>query len=243
MTQSRNAVPQRTWMRLWRCTSSGSSGGAGLVGVDRLVLGRVVLEDAPAGPRRGRSGRGRRRAGEMRIPPSISTKTQVVARVDPVREQRRRDLEEQQREADREDEAADQREAAEPSEASSSPSSVTEKLAETESARMPIASDSPSATMPRMTGSRSQRRRSGDALDVVLDLRDAAVGTAHRHGPARRAAHHHALEHRLTTDRRHQAAINYVTRSPRLRRLPQPPRRPARGPGADGIARRAHRCR
>ena len=47
-----------------------------------------------------------------------------------------------------------------------------------------------------------------DALDVVLDLRDAAVRTAHRHGPARRAAHHHALEHRLPTDRRHQAAIN-----------------------------------
>ena len=26
MTHSRKAVPQRTWMRLWRCTSSGSSG-------------------------------------------------------------------------------------------------------------------------------------------------------------------------------------------------------------------------
>ncbi len=47
MTQSRNAVPQRTWMRLWRCTSSGVERRAGLVGVDRLVLGRVVLEDAP----------------------------------------------------------------------------------------------------------------------------------------------------------------------------------------------------
>jgi len=45
------------------------------------------------------------------------------------------------------------------SDASSSPSSVTEKRAETESARMPIASDSPSATTPRITGNRIQRRR------------------------------------------------------------------------------------
>ena len=47
-----------------------------------------------------------------------------------------------------------------------------------------------------------------DAVDVVLDLGDAAVGAAHGDGPARRAAHHHALEHRLPTDRRHQAADN-----------------------------------
>ena len=46
------------------------------------------------------------------------------------------------------------------SDASSWSSSVTEKRAETESARIPIASDSPSATTPRMTGRRSQRRRS-----------------------------------------------------------------------------------
>ena len=25
ITQSRNAVPQRTWIRLWRCTTSGVS--------------------------------------------------------------------------------------------------------------------------------------------------------------------------------------------------------------------------
>ncbi len=94
------------------------------------------------------------------------------------------------------------------SDASSSPSSVTEKRAETESARMPIASDSPSATTPRMTGQAQPAAAQRDAVDVVLDLRDAAVGTAHGDGPARGAAHHHALEHRLTTDRRHQAAIN-----------------------------------
>ena len=46
ITQSRNAVPQRTWIRLWRCTTSGVELVAGLVGVDRLVLGGVVLEDA-----------------------------------------------------------------------------------------------------------------------------------------------------------------------------------------------------
>ena len=39
-------MPQRTWMRLCRWTTSGLELVAGLVGVDRLVLGRVVLEDA-----------------------------------------------------------------------------------------------------------------------------------------------------------------------------------------------------
>ena len=44
---SRKVVPQRGLMTVQRCTSRGVSGAAGLVGVDRLVLGAVVAEDAP----------------------------------------------------------------------------------------------------------------------------------------------------------------------------------------------------
>ena len=47
MTQSKKAVPQRGWIRAYFCTFSGVELVAGLVGVDRLVLGGVVLEHAP----------------------------------------------------------------------------------------------------------------------------------------------------------------------------------------------------
>ena len=52
-----------------------------------------------------------------------------------------------------------------------------------------------------------------DRLGADLDL---AVRTAHRHGPDRDAAHHHALEHRLATNRRvafgDQGAIGHAQR-------------------------------
>ena len=47
ITQSKKAVPQRGWIKLNFCTSLGRQLGAGLERVDRLVLGAVVLEDAP----------------------------------------------------------------------------------------------------------------------------------------------------------------------------------------------------
>ena len=52
-----------------------------------------------------------------------------------------------------------------------------------------------------------------DRLGADLDL---AVGAAHRHGPDRDAAHHHALEHRLAADRRvalgDQRAVGHAQR-------------------------------
>ena len=77
----------------------------------------------------------------------------------------------------------------------------------------------PRTRLPRPRGHRERAETEGDAIAsdspghdagqagaagrgecrVVRDLRDAPVGTAHRHGPARGSAHHHALEHRLTT--------------------------------------------
>ena len=58
-----------------------------------------------------------------------------------------------------------------------------------------------------------------------LDL-DLALGTAHRDGPDRDAAHHHALQHRLAADRRvalgDQGAVGHAQRVrpvPRRRRL------------------------
>ena len=96
----------------------------------------------------------------MRIPPSISTKTQVelglIQFVSSAGETLKSSSEKPI--ANTNEPISAKRLSS--SDASSSPSSVTEKRAETESARMPIASDSPRATMPRMTGSRSQRRRS-----------------------------------------------------------------------------------
>ncbi len=47
MTQSKNAVPQRGWIRLNFCTFVRRQLRAALERVDRLVLGAVVLEDAP----------------------------------------------------------------------------------------------------------------------------------------------------------------------------------------------------
>ena len=46
MTQSKKAVPQRGWIKLNFCTLRGRELRARLEGVDRLVLGAVVLEDA-----------------------------------------------------------------------------------------------------------------------------------------------------------------------------------------------------
>ena len=67
ITQSRNAVPQRGWMSEYRCAISGSSSLAGLVGVDRLVLGGVVLEDAAQVGQAARSARGSATKIETRI--------------------------------------------------------------------------------------------------------------------------------------------------------------------------------
>ena len=50
----------------------------------------------------------------------------------------------------------------------SSPSSMDATLAEMASARKPMASDSPSATTPRITGSRSQRRREAGLVTGLL---------------------------------------------------------------------------
>ena len=94
-------------------------------------------------------------------------------------------------------------------------------LAEMPSALKPIFSDSPSATTPRMIGSRSsggacpRDERLGDDLDLALGAAPRAElaglellrrGLAHRHRPGGDAAHHHALEHRLAADRRVRAA-------------------------------------
>ena len=78
------------------------------------------------------------------------------------------------------------------SDASSWSSSVTEKRAETESARIPIASDSPSATTPRMTGSRSQRRRERRCRRRLGRRREAGTpGRGVRSGCAWGAGRHH----------------------------------------------------
>ena len=47
MTQSKKAVPQRGWIKLNFCTRSGVELRARLEGIDRLVLGAVVLEHTP----------------------------------------------------------------------------------------------------------------------------------------------------------------------------------------------------
>ena len=107
ITQSKNAVPQRGWIRLWRCTVSGVELLARLVGVDRLVLGSVVLEHAPQ-VREQRDqeeveDEDRRRGSRPR-----RSRTSRGVDPDPVGEQRRADLEEQKREADRDREREDQ---------------------------------------------------------------------------------------------------------------------------------------
>ena len=87
------------------------------------------------------------------------------------------------------------------------------------SALKPILSDSPSAATPRMTRQpqdlvalRPATERLGDHLDVAerrlcrIELSVLMLGAllgarlAHRHGPGRDAAHHHALEHGLAAD-------------------------------------------
>ena len=71
-------------------------------------------------------------------------------------------------------------------------------FAEIASARKPIASDSPSAMTPRITGSRQIRWRCIGDVIVADDLRRCRPRACGRDGPARRAAHHHAFEHGLT---------------------------------------------
>ena len=73
-------------------------------------------------------------------------------------------------------------------------------LAEMASARKPMASDSPSATTPRITGSRSQRRRDAGLVTGFETHETPPSGrrTATDHDDGR--AHHHAFENRLTTD-------------------------------------------
>ena len=86
-------------------------------------------------------------------------------------------------------------------------------LAETSSARKPIASEPPSATTPRMIGRRSTRWRliAESSGKVLTSISPSAASSgerspsascsarrlAHRDRPVGDAAHHHALEHRL----------------------------------------------
>ena len=79
----------------------------------------------------------------------------------------------------------------------SSSSSCAATLAEIASARKPIASDSPSAITPRITGRRQMRWRFiGDVTSRTTSWIPPS-GRADGDGPARRAAHHHALENGL----------------------------------------------
>ena len=80
----------------------------------------------------------------------------------------------------------------------SSSSSRAATFAEIARARKPIASDSPSAITPRITGSRQMRCRFIGEVTSLTTSSMPPSGVADRDGPARGAAHHHALEHRLT---------------------------------------------
>ena len=181
---------------------------AGLVGVDRLVLGGVVLEDAPQLAEEADQRRGRRPAARCGSPPSISRKTQVEPGLIQFVSSAGETLKSSSEKPIANTKAPISAKRLSSSDASSSPSSVTEKRAETgeraHADRERLAQRDHAADDRQAQPAAAQR----DAVDVVRDLGDAPVGTAHRHGPARRTAHHHALEHRLTTDRRHQAAIN-----------------------------------
>ena len=80
----------------------------------------------------------------------------------------------------------------------SSSRSCDATFAEMASARKPIASDSPSAMTPRMTGRRQIFRRCIGEVMSLDDLGDVALGRADRDRPRGRAAHHHAFENGLT---------------------------------------------
>ena len=114
-------------------------------------------------------------------------------------------------------------------------------LAETSSARKPIASEPPSATTPRMIGRRSNAVAAHRRVERVGRDRDLAerrllgralsgrelLGGRLAHGdrPVGDAAHHHALEHRLAAERRvadgGQLAVDQFGAGRRLRREPR----------------------
>ena len=123
-----------------------------------------------------------------RITPSTITKSSVDSTGSQLVRSAGADLEEHQREADRDREREDDLTAADLRSGSrrSRRAPATATFAEIASARKPIASDSPSATTPRMTGSRQIRPALHRRRDVLHDLRTrqgksgAPIGTPRR---------------------------------------------------------------
>ena len=142
----------------------------------------------------------------------------VQLRLDQADEPDRSEEEQADREGERDRERAGPRRAREragPPSPSLPSTGASCALAEMFSARRPIAIEPPSATTPRSSGRRSTRwRRSAEVngnactsippSGISRSPRSscAASRCAHGHGPGPHAAHHHALEHGLSPDRR-----------------------------------------
>ena len=174
-----------------------------LVGVDRLVLGRVVLEHAP---QVGEEPDDHEVEDEDRHADEPLHDDEPRGRLDrqPARDQRRRDLEEQKSEADREAEGEEELSARElglnlPVLTSSwAPRSVRGDREGAESDRQRLAQREDAADDRQARSAVLEQERG----DRPVDLGDLAAQLADGDRPRGRAAHHHALQDGLAPDGR-----------------------------------------